>query len=249
MSSRYRSRFGGFGIGGGWTPAVKGLVVTCTICFLLQWIDSRFFLSSPSFERKFGLVPASVWQHYYVWQLATYIFLHGSFFHILFNMFGLYLFGSELEMTWGTREFTKFFFICGIGAALISVIVSPYSPAAIIGASGAIFGLLLAYGVLFPDRIIYLYMVIPIRAKWFVVIFGAITFLSALSATGSGVAYVTHLGGMLVGFLYLRGGRLIPDLRGRYDRWQRNRLRRKFEVYYNERRKDEDQQKWRRWRN
>ena len=81
------------------------------------------------------------------------------------------------------------------------------------------------------------------------VIFGAITFLSALSATGTGVAYVAHLGGMLVGFLYLRGGRLIPDLRGRYDRWQRNRLRRKFEVYYNERRRNEDQDKWRRWRN
>jgi membrane associated rhomboid family serine protease len=101
---------------------------------------------------------------------------------------------------------------------------------------------------LFPDRIIYLYMVIPIRAKWFVVIFGAITFLSALSASGGGVAYVAHLGGMLVGFLYLRGGRLIPDLRGRYDRWHRNRLRRKFEVYYNERRQNDDQEK-RRWRN
>jgi membrane associated rhomboid family serine protease len=249
MSSRYRSRFGGFGIGGGWTPAVKALVIACTACFLLQWIDSRFFSSSPSLAGKFGLVPADVWQHGYVWQLGTYIFLHASFFHILFNMFGLYMFGSELEMTWGTRQFTKFFFICGVGAALTSVIVSPSSDIPIIGASGAIFGLLLAYGVLFPDRIIYLYMIIPIRAKWFVIIFGAITFLSALSATGTGVAYVAHLGGMLVGFLYLRGGRLIPDLRGRYDRWQRNRLRRKFEVYYNERRRNEDQGKWRRWRN
>jgi membrane associated rhomboid family serine protease len=247
MSSRYRSRFGGFGIGGGWTPAVKTLVIACVIGFLLQIFDR--FSGSPSFEIKFGLVPALVTQNFYLWQLVTYIFLHGGIFHILFNMFGLYMFGSELEMTWGTREFTKFFFICGIGAALTSVIVSPHSTIPIIGASGAIFGLLLAYGVLFPDRIIYLYMIIPIPAKWFVVIFGAITFLSALSATGTGVAYVAHLGGMLVGFLYLRGGRLIPDLRGRYDRWQRNRLRRKFEVYYNERRRNDDQEKWRRWRN
>src|SRR5215831_15370055 len=248
MSPRYRSRFGGFGIGGGWTPAVKALIIACGIAFVLQILDR---LAGPaSFTEKFGLTPAMVTENFYLWQLVTYIFLHGGFFHILFNMFALYMFGSELEMTWGTREFTKFFFICGIGAALTSVIVSPHSPIPIIGASGAIFGLLLAYGVLFPDRLIYLYMIIPIPAKWFVVIFGAITFFSALSATGSGVAYVAHLGGMLFGFIYLKGGRLIPDLRYRYDRWQRNRLRRKFEVFYNERRRnDDDQEKWRRWRN
>jgi membrane associated rhomboid family serine protease len=248
MSSRFRSRYGGFGIGGGWTPAVKTLVIACVVGFLLQIFDR--FAGSPSFTYKFGLVPEAVTQNYYLWQLVTYIFLHGGFFHILFNMFGLYMFGSELESTWGTRQFTKFFFICGIGAALTSVVASPHSPIAIIGASGAIFGLLLAYGVLFPNRIIYLYMVIPIPAKWFVVIFGAITFISAVFATGSGVAYVAHLGGMLFGLIYLKGGRLIPDIRGRYDRWQRNRLRRKFDVYYNERRRNEDdQQKWRRWKN
>jgi membrane associated rhomboid family serine protease len=248
MSSRFRSRYGGFGIGGGWTPAVKTLVIACVVGFFLQIFDQ--FAGAPSFTYKFGLVPEMVTQHYYLWQLVTYIFLHGGFFHILFNMLGLYMFGSELEMTWGTREFTKYFFLCGIGAAITSVVVSPHSPIAIIGASGGIFGLLLAYGVLFPDRIIYLYMVIPIPAKWFVVIFGTITFLSALSATGSGVAYVAHLGGMLFGFIYLKGWRLIPDLKGRYDKWQRNRLRRKFEVYYNERRRGEDdQQKWRRWKN
>jgi membrane associated rhomboid family serine protease len=249
MSSRYRARFGGFGIGGGWTPAVKALVIACTIGFLLQIFD-RLSGGGPYILGKFGLVPAMVTHKFYLWQLVTYIFLHGGFFHILFNMFGLYMFGSELELTWGTKQFTKFFFICGIGAALTSVIVSPNSEIPIIGASGGIFGLLLAYGVLFPDRIIYLYMVIPIRAKWFVVIFGAITFLSAVSNTATGVAVWAHLGGMLFGLVYLKRGRLIPDLRARYDRWQRNRLRRKFEVYYNERRRDEDdQQKWRRWRN
>src|SRR5215467_5187247 len=247
MSSRYRSRFGGFGIGGGWTPAVKALVIACGIGFLLQIFDR--FAGSPSFEAKFGLVPAFVTQHYYLWQLVTYIFLHGGFFHILFNMFGLYMFGSELEMTWGTRQFTKFFFICGIGAAAITVLVSPHSEAAVIGASGAIFGLLVAYGVLFPDRLIYLYLIIPIQAKWFVIIYGAINFLSALSVTNSGVAYVTHVGGMVVGFVYLKGARFFFDFRGRYDRWQRNRLRRKFEVYYNERRRNEDENRWRRWRN
>ena len=115
--------------------------------------------------------------------------VHGGFFHILFNMFGLYMFGSELEQIWGTRQFTKYFFICGIGAAITTVLADPSAQVVTIGASGAIFGILLAYGLLFPSRIIYLYMVIPIQAKWFVVIMGAITFLSSMSATGSGIAY------------------------------------------------------------
>lgn len=246
MSSRYRSRSGGFGIGGGWTPAVKILVIACAVVFFLQKFDE--IAGTPSLLQKFGLVPYAVTQRYYLWQLVTYIFLHGGFFHILFNMFGLYMFGSELEATWGTREFAKFFFICGIGAGILTVIASPYSPVAIIGASGAILGLLVAYGVLFPNRQIYIYGIVPIAAKWLVVIFAAINLLSI--GSNSGVAYVTHVGGMLVGFIYLKGGRLIPDIRHRYDRWQRNRLRRKFEVYYNERRRNEDdQEKWRRWKN
>ena len=247
MSYRPRS-YGNFSIGGGFTPAVKALIIACGVAFVLQIFDQ--LSGGPSIVSKFGLIPQAVTQHYYLWQLVTYIFLHGGFFHILFNMFGLYMFGSELELTWGTKQFTKFFFVCGVGAAIITVLVGPHSPVAVIGASGAIFGLLLAYGVLFPDRPIYLYMIIPIPAKWFVAIFGVINLMSALSVSNTGVAYVTHVGGMLVGLIYLKGGRLIPDLRYRYDRWQRNRLRRKFEVYYNERRgKDDDQEKWRRWRN
>jgi rhomboid family protein len=248
MSSRFRSRYGGFGIGGGWTPAVKTLVIACVVGFFLQFFDQ--LSRGPSVTAKFALVPYAVTQQYFLWQLVTYIFLHGGFFHILFNMLGLYMFGGELEATWGTRQFTKFFFLCGIGAALITVLVSPHAMTPIIGASGALFGLLLAYGILFPNRLIYLYMIIPIPAKWFVAIFGVINLMSALSVSNSGVAYVTHVGGMLIGLIYLKGGRLIPDLRYRYDRWQRNRLRRKFEVYYNERRRnDDDQEKWRRWKN
>ena len=248
MSSRYGSRFSGFSFGAGWTPAVKTLIVTCVAAFVLQLFDG--LAGGTPFTLKFGLTPELVTSRYFLWQLVTYIFLHAGFFHILFNMFGLYMFGGELEQLWGTREFTKFFFICGIGAGITSVVASPHSLNPIIGASGAIFGILLAYGVLFPNRLIYLYMVIPIPAKWFVIIIGAITFLSSMSATGSGIAYMAHLGGMLFGFLYLKGGRVFSDARFRYDRWQRNRLRRKFDVYYNERRRDDDdQQKWRRWKN
>lgn len=245
MSRRYR--YSSIGFGGGWTPAVKTIIITCTIVFFLQIFDG--LAGGPSITRNFGLTPAMVTGNLYLWQLVTYIFLHGGFFHILFNMFALYMFGADLEQLWGTREFTKFFFICGVGAAIASVLVTPHSPIPIIGASGAIFGVLLAYGVLFPNRIIYLYMIIPITAKWFVIIIGAITFLSSLSATHSGVAYVAHLGGMGIGFLYLKGGGLFSDFKWRYERWQRSRLRRKFDVYYNERHRDDDEPKWRRWRN
>jgi len=247
MSSRFRSRYGGFGIGG-WTPAVKILIISCVVAFLLQIFDRA--AGGPSFTYKFGLTPALVTHKFYLWQLVTYIFLHDTtqFFHILFNMLALWMFGSELESVWGTRQFTKFFFICGIGAGLLTVLLSPNSLVATIGASGAIYGILAAYGILFPNRTI-IFIIFPIPAKWFVLGLGAMAFLSSLSASGSGIAHVAHLGGMLCGLIYLKGGRLLPAIRSRYDRWHRNRLRRKFEVYYNERHRNEEQEKSRRWKN
>ena len=247
MSSRYGSRFSGFGFPR-WTPAVRVLIISCVVAFLLQIFDR--VAGGPSFTQKFGLTPALVLHNFYFWQLVTYIFLHdtGQLFHILFNMLGLWMFGSELEAAWGTRQFTKFFFICGIGAGVLTVLFSPNSLATTIGASGAIYGILAAYGILFPNRII-IFMIFPIPAKWFVLMLGAMAFISSLSASGSGIANVAHLGGMLCGLVYLKGGRLVPDLKWRYDRWQRNRLRRKFEVYYNERPRDDDEPKWRRWKN
>ncbi|MBI2150084.1 MAG: rhomboid family intramembrane serine protease [Acidobacteria bacterium] len=243
--SRYSTRFTGYAFPR-WTPAVKVLIISCVVAFFVQTFDS--VAGGPSFTPKFGLNPYSVTHNFYLWQLVTYIFLHDSLFHILFNMLGLWMFGSELESLWGTRQFTKFFFICGIGAGLLTVMLSPGSITTTIGASGAIYGILAAYGLLFPNRIIILY-IFPIPAKWFVLGLGVMAFLSSLSAAGSGVAHVAHLGGMLCGLIYLRGGRMIPGIRAGYDRWKRNRLRRKFEIYYNERKRDDDQQKWRRWRN
>jgi membrane associated rhomboid family serine protease len=233
---------------GGWTPAVKVLIITNVIAFLLQVFDR--VAGGPGMVSTFGLRPAAVTQNFYLWQLVTYMFLHdsGQLFHILFNMLGLWMFGSELERTWGTRQFTKFYFICGIGAGILTVLLTPLSNTTTIGASGAIYGVLAAFGILFPNRIIY-WIIFPIPAKWFVLILGGMAFFSSLSATGSGVAHVAHLGGMLCGLVYLKGGTLFSDIRYRYDRWRRNRLRRKFDVYYNERRRDEDdrQQRWRRW--
>ena len=121
-------------------------------------------------------------------------------------MLGLWMFGSELEQVWGTRQFTKFFFVCGIGAGILMVfflLTGADSRVTTIGASGAIYGILLAFGMLFPDRIIYL-VIFPIPAKYFVMIMGGIAFFSSLSASSGGVAHVAHLGGMLCGFVYIR---------------------------------------------
>ena len=244
--SRYNRSSSGIGYPS-WTPAVKTLVIACVVAFALQIFDSM--AGTPSFTSKFGLTPYLVTHNLYIWQLVTYIFLHDThqFFHILFNMLGLWMFGSDLERLWGSRQFTKFFFICGIGAGLISVALSRNSTVSIIGASGAIYGVLMAFGMLFPNRIIY-WIIFPIPAKWLVIIFGGIAFISSLQATGDGVAHVAHLGGMLCGFVYLKGGGLLSGIRFRHERWRRGRLRKKFDVYYNDRHPDDDNERWRRWR-
>ena len=242
MSRYYRSTSSGAGYPI-WSPAVRVLIIICIVVYVLQQLDS-FAGGGQSIIARFGLVPLLVTHSFYLWQLVTYIFLHGGITHILFNMLGLWMFGSDLERHWGTRRFTNYFFLCGIGAGIVTVVLSPSSPVPIIGASGAIYGILLAYGMLFPNRIIY-WIIFPIPAKWLVVILGGIAFLSSLSANGSGIANVAHLGGMLFGFLYLKGKGMGPNFKWRYEQWQRQRLRRKFDVYYNEKqRKDND-----RWRN
>jgi len=228
-----------FVIGGSATPAVKALLVANVVVFLFQTVAQS--LVQVNLEHLFGLVPYDVVHHLFLWQLVTYMFLHGGLFHIGFNMLALWMFGTELEALWGTQKFLRFYFITGIGAAIMTTLVGPNSYTATIGASGAIYGLLAAYGLLFPDRIILLYFVLPIRAKYLVLILGLITFWSSLSATGGGVAHVAHLGGMIFGWLYLRGPRL-PKLRigDSYQRWRQKRLRKKFQVYYQKTRGDEE---------
>jgi len=218
------------------------LIITCVVVFVLQTVEKLSDIHTLTLT--FGLTPVLVIHYFYLWQLVTYIFLHGDAFHILFNMLALWMFGSDLERYWGTRKFTSFFFVCGIGAGLVTVLVSYSSTIPTIGASGAIYGILLAFGMLFPNRIIYM-IIFPIRAKYFVMIMGGLAFYSSITASGSGIANVAHLGGMLFGLLYLKGGNIVPGFKWRYEKWQRQRLRKKFDVYYNEKqRKDSD-----RWRN
>jgi rhomboid family protein len=196
-----------------------------------------------------GLVPELVLHKFWLWQLATYMFLHGGIFHIVFNMLALWMFGAELERIWGTRDFLKFYFVTGIGAGALTVLFStlPFGFAQqvqhsiVIGASGAIYGLLLAYALYFPDRPIYMYFVFPIPAKVFVAIMGAIAFFSSLSELG-GTSNATHLGGLVVGYLYLKGARIHPlsELKYRYLKWKINRVRKKFDVYSGGRANDYD---------
>jgi membrane associated rhomboid family serine protease len=155
-------------------------------------------------------------------------------------MLALWMFGAELERMWGTRYFLKFYLATGIGAGVLTVLFSllPFAFARqlqyanVIGASGAIYGLLLAYALYFPDRPIYMYFVFPIPAKIFVAIMGGIAFLSSLSEAG-GVANATHLGGLLVGYIFLKSARMDPiaELKYRFYKWKINRVRKKFDVY------------------
>ena len=145
---------------------------------------------------------------FWPWQLVTYSFLHGDLFHLLFNMFGLWMFGVRIENSWGSKRFAIFYFVCVIGAALIQLLVTIGSPIATVGASGGVYGILMAFGMMFPDDVIYLNFLFPIKAKWFVIGMIGISVFSGISGAQSNVAHFAHLGGMVFGFflmLYWRG--------------------------------------------
>jgi len=226
------------------TPAIKALIIVNVLAFVIDWL-----VPNAGLQRILGLYPRGVFRQLHLWQPITYMFLHGGIAHILFNMLALWMFGVELERMWGTRFFTKFYFICGIGAAattlLLSLVPGSFGTAlassVTIGASGAIYGVLLAYALYFPNRPIYIYMVFPIPAKYFVMIMGAISLLSSFGGP-SGVAHTTHLGGLLVGYLYLKGARvhLVSEIQYRFLKWRINRMRKKFDVYSGGRADDVD---------
>ena len=173
--------------------AVVALLVANGFAFLLQNM-------MPSFTSTFSLDPIEVRSQLKLYQLVSYMFLHGSFFHIFFNLFVLYLFGRELEGVWGTKRFLIYYFVSGIGAGVVTVLLSNNS---VIGASGAIYGLLLAYGLLFPNRMLLIWFIIPMKAKYVVILFGVFEFLASMSGGGDGIAHLTHLGGMAFGGLLL----------------------------------------------
>ena len=186
------ARYGtaGYSIGPGpLSQAIKTLIGINVGAFVLSLIV-------PALTVRLGLMPAMVLREYALWQPLTYMFLHGGIGHLLFNMLALWMFGTDLERTWGTRFFVRYYFVTGIGAALVTILWSltplPYASALystlVVGASGAIYGLLLAYGMYFPHRTVFLY-IFPVPAKYAVMILGGIAFLSSMGSAGDGVAH------------------------------------------------------------
>jgi membrane associated rhomboid family serine protease len=213
---------------------VKWLLISNTAVFVLSYVAYQAGLGN--IFGPFALVPRLVVYHFAIWELATYLFLHGSIQHLLFNMLALWMFGVTLERDWGTRRFLKYYFLCGIGAgvcdATVNALLGNWNTSTI-GASGAIYGVLLAFGVLYPEAIILFLFIFPIQAKYFVMIMGAIELLGSLNVN-SGVSNVAHLGGMIFGLIYLKVRFPKVDM---YEmrRWYRNykmqRAKKKFQVY------------------
>ena len=216
------------------TPAVRALIILNVAGYLLP-------LVVPALSLWLGLVPALVVERWWIWQPVSYMFLHGGLFHLLFNMLALWMFGVDLERSWGTRFFARFYFVAGIGAALTTLLMSllPFGFAeslyasVTVGASGAIYGLLVAFAMMYPHRPIYLYMLFPIPARIFVLIIGAISFFSSITETGGGVAHAAHLGGLVAGYLYLAGqrGHVLSAMRSQWLRWRLARMRRRFDIH------------------
>lgn len=216
------------------TPVVKALIWINVAAFLVSWFV-------PGLVGYLGLQPEAVIARLYLWQPVTYMFLHAGFAHILFNMLALWMFGVELERLWGRVFFLKYYFVTGVGAALTTMALAlvpgevgaTMRAAVTVGASGAIYGLLLAYALYFPDRPIYVFAVFPIPARYFVIIMGAIAFVSSLGGNQGGVANGAHLGGLAFGYLYLKVWRSHPlaEIKYRYVKWRMNRLRRRFDVH------------------
>ncbi len=199
-------------------PAIKWLLIANAGAFAIQSLLGSVVIG------VFGLLPEAVIERGWVWQPLTYMFLHGGFFHLLFNMFVLWMFGSEIERLWGSGEFLKYFLICGLGASALSFVFSYHQ--IMIGASGAVYGVLLAFGLLFPDRYIYLWFLVPIKAKYLVAGLTVIEFLSGISSSGDGIAHTAHIGGMVGGFLYLKLWRAgVNPFAWVSSRWRRRRLR------------------------
>lgn len=200
------------------SPWVKKLIIANVgIWFFIQIILEKLILGEPIVTSYFSFTPKLTLEYFFIWQPFTYMFLHSTnVFHVLLNMVSLWFFGSELEYRWGWKHFLYYYFVCGVGAALIYFIaviilglVQGTEPIVysrpVIGASGAVFGILLAYAILFGDRIIYFWGIFPMKARYLIMGIGAIEVINLLSdgMGGSQVANMAHIGGLLTGYIYL----------------------------------------------
>ena len=197
---------GALGIAGGIPPVVRSLIIINLAVFFIQKVLEYFF--HINIDYIFGFVPYSFVNYFMGWQIFTYMFLHGGIFHIFFNLLALWMFGGDVERSLGSRQFLKYYIACGVFSGVCSLIFEFNSKVPVIGASGAIFGVLIAFGMLFPERVItlLLFFIIPVRAKakYFVTAFAILTFFQCFFSTQSGIAYFAHLGGIVLGYAYFK---------------------------------------------
>jgi len=205
------SGVGGFSF---FPPVLKNLIIINVAVFFVQMIfDNISFGGVPGaylFNRYLALNPltgndpAGLPNNFQIWQLLTYQFMHGSFTHILFNMFALWMFGMEIENMMGPRKFLTYYLSCGLGAGLLQLLLAPLfsgGQGPTIGASGAVFGVMIAFGMLFPDRYIFLYFLIPIKAKYLITILVIFEFMSV--GNQSFIAHFAHIGGAITGLIFI----------------------------------------------
>ena len=230
------------------TPWVKRIIIACIAIYFLQVVLGALAPGAVSYLITFGaLIPVAV-LHGWIWQLITYSFLHASVMHVLLNMLMLWMFGAQEEMDWGPKKFIEYYLFCVIGAALTTIAVA-YSPipgvspmTTTIGASGGVYGILAAFGMLYGDREIFMFpLPFMMKAKYMVLIMIFLVIIATFQPSQGGIANFAHLGGLLFGFLYIK---FVPrrgltfgvseryfNMRNSYYRWKRRRAARKFEVY------------------
>jgi membrane associated rhomboid family serine protease len=207
LNGSYRPRgFGGFNV---FPPVIKNLLIINAVVYFIQLIFGEVMIGgTPGWyvlNKWFALNPFADGYNFQIWQLISYQFMHGGFSHILFNMFALWMFGMEIENMWGSKKFLYYYLLCGVAAGLLQLFIPPLlgtAAAVTIGASGAVYGVLIAFGMVFPNRHIYLYFLVPVRAKYLISFLIILEFL-LIDSAGSNVAHLAHLGGALCGFLYI----------------------------------------------
>jgi membrane associated rhomboid family serine protease len=197
-------------------PVVKSLLVANGLMFILELSYGEPLITALALwplDPRGSLLHQPVQAHFQLLQLVSYSFLHGNLMHLFLNMYALWLFGTRMENVWGSSTFAVYYFVCVIGAGLVQLLVSTlsgdYYPT--VGASGGVFGLLLAFGMRFPNEVLILiFPPVALPAKWFVTIYAAIELLAGVTGTAAGVAHFAHLGGMLFGYLLIRYWRTRP---------------------------------------
>jgi membrane associated rhomboid family serine protease len=208
------------------TPVVKRILIINAVAWFITVVLRRMGSVFP--YNELILTPVKVYPGLHIWQLFTYMWLHAvdDFTHILFNSLFLWMFGGELELRWGSKAFLKFYIICGVGAGVIVFIIGDifYPFIATVGASGAIYGLVAAWAIAYPNRIVYIFGVFPMKGRYFALFPIGYAFLDFLVGTGSGVSHAAHLGGLAIGALLVTGY------------WKPRRMRNKIK-YYNLKRK------------